>query len=813
MKRILQILLFFTISAGYALANDPEDGFGIVKGRVTTADGKPAPSVTVTIRGTKKAAVTEEDGTFIIHHVQAGNYDIDISQVGYATITQQIVVEENKVTAVSIQLKLSAKELQEVVVTNSRNKFAATGSDYVSKMPLRNIENPQVYSSINKSLLTEQLVFSVDDAVRNAPGLQKMWDATGRSGDGGSYYNMRGFIVQSQLRNGIAGNVTNGIDAANLERLEIIKGPSATLFGSTLTSYGGLINRVTKKPYDRVGGEISYSAGSYEFNRFSADINTPLDSARNVLLRVNTAYNYEGSFQDNGFNKSFALAPSLSYKINDRLSFLLDAEFYSGQNTGLRVFFFPYGQTIASLGVNRADQLNIDYKRSYASDDLHQVSRNTNFFGQINYVISNDWKSQTTFAVTNSYSDGPSPYFYLLSKGAVTGNPGDVGNGYISRNDQFTDNSKDQAIELQQNFIGNFSIGQFKNRFVGGLDFFSHNSDQFYSGGTLDTIYALGDIPTYRDFNKTNMDKVYMTKGTDFVYPVDYISNTYSAYASDVFNVTDNIMLLAALRLDHFDNKGPKNTTTGTAVNGVAFTQTTLSPKFGIVLQPIKDKVSVFGNYQNSFTNKQGTDYSTKKAFKPEQANQLEGGVKFDVFNGRLSATVSYYNIEVKDVVRTSPDNANFSIQDGTQISKGVEAEVITNPLEGLNIVAGFGYNDSKYKKADADVEGRRPGTAASPWVANWWASYRLPGQAMKGLGIGFGGNYASDNKIINSVSQGVFILPAYTVLNASVFYDQPKFRISAKVDNLTNQKYWIGYTTVNPQKLRSVVASVAFKF
>ena len=812
MNRILQILVLLMMSATIAVANDPENGFGIVKGRVTTADGKPAGSVTVVIKGSKKAAVTEDDGTFIIHHVQAGNYDIEISQVGYETITQHIVVDENKITSVAIQLKLSSKELQEVVVTNSRNKFSSTGSDYVSKMPLRNIENPQVYTSINKPLLTEQLVFTVDDAMRNAPGLQKMWDATGRSGDGGSYYNMRGFIVQSQLRNGIAGNVTNSIDAANLERIEVIKGPSATLFGSTLTSYGGLINRVTKKPYEHFGGEINYSAGSYEFNRFSADINMPLDSAKDVLLRVNAAYSYNGSFQDNGFSKGFAFAPSLSYRVNDRLSFSLDAEFFSGQNTGLRVFFFPYGQTIASLGANRADQLNIDYKRSYASDDLHQQSRNTNFFGQMNYVISDQWKSQTSFTVTNSYSDGPSPYFYLLSNAAVTGNASDIGNGYISRNDQFTDNSKDQMIEIQQNFIGTFSIGQFKNRFVGGLDFFSHNSDQFYSGGTLDTIYAQGTIPTYRNFNKTNMDKVYLTKGVDFVYPVDYIANTYSAYASNVFNVTDNIMLLAALRMDHFNNKGPKDASTGTAVNAVAYDQTTFAPKFGIVLQPIKDKVSVFANYQNGFTNKQGTDYSTKKAFKPEQANQFETGIKLDVFNGRLSTTISYYNIEVKDIIRASPDNANFSIQDGTQVSKGVEAEVVANPFEGLNVVAGFGYNDSKYKKSDADVEGRRPGTAASPWVANWWASYRMPGK-VKGLGVGFGGNYASDNTIINSVSQGVFILPAYTVLNASVFYDQPKFRISAKVDNLTNQKYWIGYTTVNPQPLRSVVASLAFKF
>ena len=811
MRSILQIVILFFVTISYVLANDPEDGLGIIKGRVTTADGKPAANVSVRLKGTKKGTLTEDDGSFVIHRVPAGNYELEISQIGYETITQQVQVDGDKTIAVSIQLKISDKELQEVVVTNSK-KFTTGSSDYVSKMSLKNMENPQVYSSITRPLLTEQLVFTVDDAMRNGTGLQKMWDATGRSGDGGSYYNMRGFIVQSQLRNGIAGTVSGTTDAANLERIELIKGPSATLFGNAFTSYGGLINRVTKKPYDHFGGEINYSAGSYEFNRLSADINTPLDTAKNVLLRVNAAYSYNGSFRDNGFNKGFVLAPSLSYRVNDKLSFLFDAEFYNSQNTGLNVYFFPWGQTIASLGANRADQLNIDYKKSYTSDDLNQTSGSTNFFGQMNYTLSNSWKSQTVFTVTNSFSDGPSPYFYLLSNSAVTGNPNDVGNGYISRNDQFTDDSKDQYIELQQNFIGNFSIGQFKNKFVGGIDYTFHHADQYFSGGTYDTVYAPGPIATYRNFNKANLDKLYIDKGYSFVYPVNYNSNTYSAYVSDLFYVTDNIMLLAALRADHYNNRGASDNENGSAVNSTPYNQTTFSPKFGVVLQPVRDKVSVFANYQNGFTNKQGTDYVTKKTFKPEQANQFETGVKLDVFGGRLSSTISYYSIQVTDVIRAYPGNANFSIQDGTQISKGVEAEVVATPLDGLNLIAGVSYNDSKYKKADADVAGRRPGTAASPWLANWWISYRFS-KAVKGLGLGFGGNYASDNKIINSVSTGVFILPEYTVLNASVFYDQPKFRISAKVDNLTNQKYWIGYTTVNPQLLRSVVASIAFKF
>jgi iron complex outermembrane receptor protein len=309
-----------------------------------------------------------------------------------------------------------------------------------------------------------------------------------------------------------------------------------------------------------------------------------------------------------------------------------------------------------------------------------------------------------------------------------------------------------------------------------------------------------------------------MDKGYSFTYPINFVADSYSAYASDLFNVTGNLMVLAALRLDHFNNRGPADDITGTYTNAVPYHQTFLSPKFGIVYQPVKNKLSLFANYQNSFTNKYGVNADSagvadkKNDFKPEQANQLEGGVKLDVFDGKLTASVSVYQIKVKDVIR--PVTNFVSVQDGTQVSKGVDAEIIANPVEGLSLMAGVSYNDSRYEKAaDVNVEGMRPGTAGSPWVANWWISYRLQSPKLKGLGAGFGGNYASDNKVINSRNQGTFILPEYTVMNASVFYDQPKFRLSVKLDNLTNQQYWVGYSSLIMQKLRNFGASIAFKF
>jgi iron complex outermembrane receptor protein len=791
---ILTVLLLF--NSGFAIAQQTK---GTIKGHIKIYNDGPAENVSVILKGTKYGTITDENGDFSLR-VPQGKYTLLISQVGSKSQETTIdLAAGQEITLPLFTVNAATNNLQEVSINaNKVNKFKTKKSQDVAKMPLNNLENAQVYNTISSQLIQEQQIFSVDDAMRNAPGVQKMWEPTGRGGDGGSYYNSRGFIVQSQLRNGISGNVTSAIDAINLEKIEVIKGPSATLYGSTLTSYGGLINRVTKKPYDSFGGEASVSGGNFGFRRISADINAPLDEQKKVLFRLNTAYNHEGSFQNNGFVENVAIAPSLAYKANDRLSFSFDAELFYGKSIGKSIFFFPYGQTIAALGHDRADELNLDYRQSYTGNDLTQTSRSTNFFGQIKYKISDQWTTSTNISSTNSYSNGFGPYFYLL--------PGDS----ISRNDQSTRNSKENVIEIQQNFNGDFKIGKFRNRFVGGLDFFRDNSNQFFFGSTLDAVSTVGNHD-YSNFNKAAMDALYATGVYGFTYPSIYKINTYSAYISDVFNITDQLIASAALRVDRFDNKGnydpDSKTTSG------AFKQTAFSPKFGLVYQPIKDHVALFANYQNSFNNQTGTT-ENNKPLKPEQANQLEGGVKIDLFDGKLSSTLSYYDITVKDIVRPSAVNPNLSVQDGTQFSRGFEAEVIANPITGLNIIAGFSYNDSKLEKtADASVEGLRPNTASSPYLANFWASYRISKGAVKGLGFGFGGNYASDNKIINSKTLGVFTLPAYTVLNATAFYDISHYRLGFKMDNLTNEKYWIGYTTVNPQKLRNYALTFTYKF
>lgn len=817
-----RLLAVATLVSATALPAWAQQATSSIRGTVRTQDGAPAEAVSVGLKGRPQGAITDAKGRFVIERVADGEYTLVVSAVGLQTTEKPVTVSGGQAATVDFTLAESAQRLREVTVQGNRiNKFSRKESVDVNKMPLSNLENPQVYATVGKELLTEQLVFSVDDATRNAPGLQKMWDATGRGGDGGAFYAARGFVTQSQLRNGVAGNVTGNIDAVNLEKLEVIKGPSATLFGSSLTSYGGLINRVTKKPTDAFGGEINVAAGSYGFHRVSADVNlvdqsVPADQPKNLGLRLNTAYTYEDNFQNQGytgFNKSLAVAPSLQWRATDRLTVNLDAEIYKGRGTGNQFIFLYFPP--AQLGFDRADKSPFDYRQSYQGPGLIQDSRSTNLFGQVKYKISPSFTATTYLTSSNSYSNGNSAYFYLTpsTPGFRLRHPElPAADNYLVRADQSTDNSQKQLWEAQQLFNGDFQVGSLRNRVVLGLDFLRIDSKINFLGAAFDTVALTSPRPVLDQFNGTNMNAVYASGGGGR-YLVTTKSNTYSAFVSDVLNLTEQLSVLAALRVDHVSNTG------GLYYSPVAaYNQTTFSPKFGVVYQPVKDRVSVFANYQNSFNNLGiylAADGSRPLA-RPERANQWEGGVKLDAAGGRLSATVSYYNIRVQDRLRLlgyAPTTFEaINAQDATQRSGGVEVNIVANPVRGLNVIGGFSYNESRFEDSPEDVNGRRPNTASSPYLANAWVSYRQPEGTLRGLGAGIGGNYVSENAVQNATGN-VFLLPSYTVLNASVFYDQPKYRISAKVDNLTDQQYWTGYTTMNPQKLRSIIGSVAYKF
>ncbi|MDP3681346.1 MAG: TonB-dependent siderophore receptor [Flavobacterium sp.] len=690
------------------------------------------------------------------------------------------------------QEKDSLKTLKEVIVNTNKYKYKREKSTTVSKMPLNNIENPQVYNTVTSELLKEQVVTNFNDALKNATGITRLWESTGRGGDGAEYFSMRGFAVQPTMINGLPGINNGSIDPANVDNIEVIKGPSGTLFGSSLISYGGLINTVTKKPYSTFGGEISYISGSYGLDRITADVNVPLNS--DVAVRINTAYQKENSFQDAGFGKSFFFAPSLSYKVNDKLSFLINTEFTNRNSANAPMIFLS---RYSPLSFNSIELFERNYKKSFTSNELSISNPTYSLQAQMFYKLSGQWTSQTVLSRSNSKTSGYYSYLFDASNGNDFSR-------YISKR-----NGETLATDIQQNFIGDFKIGSLRNRLVAGIDYYKSNIINGSTGWVGNGTVSLIDGSDTGDLTQAGVDNLLVGS---FEGNSTAETEVISAYASNVLNITDKLSAMASLRIDNFKSK------TATEENS----QAAVSPKFGLVYMLIKDKVSVFSNYMNGFVNVTPREVSEvdgsnprMESFDPEQANQYEFGLKTNLYKDIISASISYYNIDVKNRIMTDPNNINNSIQGGEVNSKGIELSFTANPVKGFNIIAGFSNNKSEVTKDNPGdgYLGQRPEEAGPETLVNFWANYTLTSGKLKGFGIGFGGNYASEYKTLNRANIGTFELPSYTVLNSALSYTSDKFNIALKLNNALNEKYYSGWSTVTPQRLRSVTAGLTYKF
>lgn len=687
--------------------------------------------------------------------------------------------------------KDTVSNLNEVQIIN-KYKYKREKSTTVSKMPLKDIENPQVYNTVTGELMKEQLVTNLNDALKNATGITRLWESTGRGTDGAEYFSMRGFAVQPTMTNGLPAVTNTSVDPINVDNIEVIKGPSGTLFGSSLISYGGLINIVTKKPFHSFGGEISYTSGTYGLDRVTADINIPVNKA--VAVRINSAYQNENSFQDAGFGKSFFFAPSLSYIVSDKLSFLVNTEFSSKKTANAPMIFLNRNVT---LSFDSMDLFEQNYQKSYTSNDLTISNPSFNMQTQMFYKLSDQWTSQTVLSRSHTKSEGYGSYLW------------DGGDGDHFGRFSNEANSQTNTTDIQQNFIGDSKLFGLRNRLIVGLDYFNSKIQSTNSGWVANGIISLKDQTDTGDLTQGGVAE--LLKGT---FTGNSIAETevLSAYASNVLNITNRLSAMASLRIDNF-----KSTAGDESKN-----QTAVSPKFGLVYQVIEDKISVFGNYMNGFTNKMPQQVSNLdgsnprlQSFDPEHANQFEVGLKTNLYKDIVSATISYYDIDVKDKVITDPANFNNAVQGGAVFSRGFEVSLTANPAKGLNLIAGFSNNKSEVTNEvfeNTGYLGLRPEEAGPETLINFWGNYAFQEGNLKGFGIGFGGNYASEYKVLNRSNIGTFQLPSYIVVNSVVSYNTNKFNISLKVNNLLNEKYFSGWSTITPQKSRSLIAGITYK-
>jgi iron complex outermembrane receptor protein len=778
-----------------------------IHGKIMLSEKAPVKNAVLRLVNTSYQAKTNNLGEYYFENVPPGEYTLQVVLNDIELMREPIHIQKDVYEIPAIYAPLHNNVIEGITVyAVSRNKFLDKDSTSVAKMPLKTLENPQAYTSINQQIMKEQLTYDISEVLKNVPGMVKMQGSPGRgSGDGSFYYSLRGFPTKVSMVDGVPATTNGEIDPADLERLEVIKGPSGTLYGGAVTSFGGLINAVTKKPKDYFGGEASYLMGSYNLNRVTADVYGPMTESRKMLFRLNAAYQYQNGFRDSEFRKSFFVAPTISYEVNDRLKFNLGAQIYNYEGTNTPIIFLPRTRPYFA---HNPDELGFDWKKSYSNNDITLKAPSINVKAEANYKISDQWTSQTLLSRNFRKTEGLYQYQFIR---------GNTSDAMLERNVQWQ-NSEASSTSIQQNFNGEFKIGRIKNKVLIGLDYLNqtinnnHSPIVVYDNINGQTLAGYANITRDLVLQKIQTSTAPLVRNSS-------ASNLYGAYISNVTYITDRLITLLSLRMDHYESKGQLNLSTNTRTGD--FNQTAWSPKVGIVYQILKDQLSAYGNYMNGFSYtapvaQQLPDISGE--MKPQMANQWEVGIKGNMWRNKINFTIGYYDILVDNIQRGSGvirdgKEYNIVVQDGKQRSKGIEIETIMNPVQGLNIMAGYSYNHSRYEKADPAVDGRRPESAGPANVFNSWISYILPIKGLQGLGIGFGVNRVGKQITGNKTVTGQFAFPAYTLVNASISLEKERYRLGFKMNNLGNVQYFAGQGVVVAQMPRNFVAEVSFKF
>lgn len=747
---------------------------GTLRGTVITADGQPAAFVNVVIKGTSRGNTTDERGQFVIKNVPVGSQTLSISLIGYQPLEQVAQVAPGETASVRITLTETAKQLQEVIVRNE--KELKPTSMQLNRIPINYLEDVQTYSVATKETMREIGATDFQTALRVVPGLASA--NTDNYGFVTAY--LRGFPTQASFRNGITIRSLGG-EIQNVERLEVLRGPSSTLFGNS-GSYGGIINKVTKTAFDGIYVGGSLSAGSFGLLRAGADVNVVLSKENNVYFRLNTLYQNEDAWQNSGAQRTdIQVAPVLVYKPAEKLSLKLEAELNSSN--------YPSTFYFSSAGLNLSkprsiQDIGLKYNRYYSDISFTQARPVVqNFFAaQARYEFNPNWTltvdAQKT--VYNHDNGTITPEFYQDT---------------LMIRDWYDFNYHWNISNYQANLNGQFSVGSVKNNLLVGLNAYSNSISGI--GKYSDATSARLDTVNLRPNVVSALDASVIRGGKFPSFTFQSAFQSYAIYVANQIDLTNRLHLMLALRYDYYKDK----TNQVNQSTDEDWTQGAFSPKLGAVYELAKDKLSVFINYTTAFSNVVHTPF---QRFKPERAIQREAGVKVQLARN-VTSTVSYYDIAVQNKVRPDPNNPNRSLQDGTRTSTGIDAEIVAVPVKGWSIITGYGYNQSAIvKSGDAALDGKRAAGTA-PNSATLWTTYTLQRTSLKGLGIGLGCSHYGQAYFND---QNTLLIPAYTVLNASLFYNADTWRIGANFNNLTSQQYWT--VTGTPQKPFNALVSLS---
>ena len=647
--------------------------------------------------------------------------------------------------------------------------YGASSSTTGSVVDLPSVDLPGSVTTITQSVIADQHAVSMDDVIRDIGGAVKAEDLERPD----ALY-LRGFLADSTSfrKNGFLDPTYTPRDFANVERIEILKGPESVLYGAGQPD--GTINLITKKPLDHPFDRTSVELGTYGFQRYTIDTTGPVDGNRNLLYRLNVAYQNSGGFRGDYYDQRTFLSPVLTRVFGSGTTLTWEGEYVNDQRRSDSGVPSVNGQLILPtnlfLGEPSTDTAQFD--------DYRQTLT-------YNHLLDKNWALKV--GAYSLFYDAPSTTTYPV---AFIG-PTALGPDTFLRSQQTINPFSEQYQSIIANVARKFDAHTIKQNFVAGIETGWFSSSHFVASASSPqnpaTSLAIDATSPIYGNTLTGLPN----PATAATFDSRFRKDDYGIYAQDLLKYQTHWKGMIGGRYDYaqtFFNRSFEPVFGPTQTNQT-FSQ--VSPKVGLIYEQVPEKLSYYTTYGSSFDPPDGGPRQTTAPLMPERGQIWEAGVKGKPLSA-LIVTAAAFRITKENV--TVDDTNTFPIttqQVGTERSQGAELGAQGQITQRWSITANWAYT-ATHQTDSTNPSINNQTILGVPFNSeNLWTRYNVLQSKTQTFGLALGVTHVGQR--LGDYVIPAFNLPAYTRWDSGIYYKRGSLDFSAYLENLFNTTYYTG--------------------
>jgi catecholate siderophore receptor len=718
------------------------------------------------------SAVTDDHGEFLIA-LPASDVTITVEAEGFASTTRALKASTASET-IEVVLPLAASTATVTIIGTDTFGYRTEALSSATRTLTNLRDLPQSIAVIGKEQIADQSMKSIADIVNYVPGVTAHQGENNRD-----QLVIRGVSSSADFfLNGLRDDVQYYRDLYNLDRVEILKGPNAMIFGRG--GGGGVVNRVTKEAGFAKIRDLTFEAGSFRRKRLTADFDQPL--SQKLAMRINGMYEKSGSFRRFVNQERYGINPTISLTPNAKTRFALSYEhFHDGRRAD---------RGIPSFNGRPAD---VSVETYFGNpNDSHVRARVDRLAGTFQRQLGRLMITNRT--MFGDYDRGYQNYVPGAVNSAKTLVTITAYNNATRRRNLF--NQTDINLSV--------STGRVKHSLVFGSELGRQLTNNFRNTGFFNNSRTSIQAPFDNPVISTPV--IFRQSATDANNHVE--TNLGAAFVQDQVELSRRVQLLAGLRFDYFDLRFHNNRS-GENLRRI---DRLMSPRVGLVVKPFMP-LSLYASYGVSYLPSSGDQFSSlttiTQQVKPEKFTNYEAGAKWDV-RRNLVFTAAAYRQDRTNTRASDPNDPTRILQTGSQRTNGFEAGLTGNITRSWTIAGGYARQNAVISSATTAARAGAEVALVPHDTFSLWNKY----QVFKKLSLGVGLIHRSDMfaAIDNTVS-----LPGYTRLDAAVYVPlAEKWTVQANIENLLNKRYFLnadGNNNISPGSPRAVRFGVVTRF